>query len=147
MTQTKITVEATVHAPVAKVWKAWNTPADIMQWNTADPGWHCPVSENDLSVGGKFKNRMEAKDGSFGFDFEGVYDKVELHKEIAYTMSDGRKAATLFTEQNGKTIIATTFDAESENDPGFQKQGWQAILDNFVKYVESKNEEDAGKSQ
>lgn len=82
---------------------------------------------------------MEAKDGSFGFDFEGTYDKVELHKEITYTMSDGRMATTLFAEKNGKTQITTTFDGETENDPEFQKQGWQAILDNFVKYVETKN--------
>ena len=80
---------------------------------------------------------MEAKDGSFGFDFEGTYDKVELHKEITYTMPDGRTATTLFTPQGGKTQIKTTFDAETENDPEFQKQGWQAILDNFVNYVES----------
>lgn len=136
---TKITVEATVNAPIAKVWKAWNTPSDIMQWNAADPSWHCPGSENDLRTGGKFKNRMEAKDGSFGFDFEGTYDKVEQHKEITYTMSDGRTATTLFSEQAGKTRIATTFDAETENDPEFQKQGWQAILNNFIKYVESNN--------
>lgn len=135
---TKITVSATADAPVAKVWKAWNTPADIMQWNAADPSWHSPSSENDLRVGGKFKHRMEAKDGSFGFDFEGVYDKVEEHKEIAYTMPDGRKATTVFAEKDGKTDIATTFDAESENDPEFQKQGWQAILNNFVNHVNSK---------
>lgn len=133
----RITVEAAVSAPVTKVWKAWNTPSDIMQWNTADPGWHCPSSENDLKAGGKFKNRMEAKDGSFGFDFEGIYDKVELNKEISYTMPDGRRATTLFAEQDGKTHIETTFDAETENDPEFQKQGWQAIMNNFVKYVES----------
>ncbi|HEY8401930.1 MAG TPA: SRPBCC domain-containing protein [Cytophagaceae bacterium] len=78
-------------------------PADIVQWNTPDPGWHTPSSENDLRTGGKFKNRMEAKDGSFGFDFEGTYDKVELHKEITYTMSGGRKATTLFNAQNSKT--------------------------------------------
>lgn len=138
MTQVKrIKVEANVNASVAKVWKAWNTPADIMQWNTPDPSWHSPSSENDLSVGGRFKNRMEAKDGSFGFDFEGTYDRVELHKEISYTMADGRTATTLFSEQNGQTQVETTFDAETENDPEFQKQGWQAILDNFVKYVES----------
>lgn len=137
MAQSKrITVKATANAPVAKVWKAWNTPADIMQWNTPDPSWHTPSSENDLKVGGKFKNRMEAKNGSFGFDFEGVYDKVEHHKQITYTMSDGRSATTFFSEQNGKTTIETTFDPETENDPEFQKQGWQAILDNFVKYVE-----------
>lgn len=136
---TRITVEAATHVPVAKVWKAWNTPGDIIQWNTPDPSWHSPSSENDLTVGGKFKHRMEAKDGSFGFDFEGIYDKVELHKEITYTMGDGRKATTLFAEQNGKTTITTTFDAETENDPEFQKQGWQAILNNFVKYIESTN--------
>ncbi|MBD1426028.1 SRPBCC family protein [Sphingobacterium arenae] len=138
MTQvTRITVEAVANAPVADVWKAWNTPSDIMQWNTPDPSWHTPSSENDLRVGGKFKNRMEAKDGSFGFDFEGIYDSVELHKEISYTMSDGRRSTTLFTSQGGKTKIETTFDAETENDPEFQKQGWQAISDNFVRYVES----------
>lgn len=136
---TKITVEATANAPVSKVWEAWNTPADIMQWNTADPSWHCPSSENDLRAGGKFKNRMEAKDGSFGFDFGGTYDKVELHKEITYTMGDGRQATTLFSESEGKTNIATTFDAETENSPEMQKQGWQSILNNFVKYVESKS--------
>lgn len=137
MTQTtRVTVEATVKAPVEKVWKAWNTPADIMQWNSADPSWHCPASENDLREGGKFNNRMEARDGSFGFDFEGTYDRVELHKEISYTMADGRKATTLFTPQDGQTHIATTFDAETENDPEFQKMGWQAILDSFVRHVE-----------
>ncbi len=135
---TKITVDATVNAPVARVWDAWNTPADIMQWNSADPSWHCPSSENDLRPGGSFKNRMEAKDGSFGFDFEGVYDQVETHKVITYTMGDGRTATTLFTAQGDQTHIATTFDAESENDPEFQKQGWQAIMDSFVRYVESK---------
>src|SRR5690606_27863466 len=110
---------------------------DIIRWNTADPGWHTPSSENDLRAGGRFKNRMEARDGSFGFDFEGIYDQVELYKEITYTMPDGRKATTLFTAQNDQTHIETTFDAETENDPEFQKQGWQAILNNFVKYVES----------
>src|SRR5690606_1684499 len=133
----RITVEATAKAPLTTVWNVWNTPSDIMQWNAADPSWHTRSSENDLRVGGKFKNRMEAKDGSFGFDFEGTYDKVELHKEITYTMPDGRTATTLFTPQGGRAQIKTTFDAETENDPEFQKQGWQAILDNFVNYVES----------
>ncbi len=134
---TRITVEGVANAPVAEVWKVWNTPSDIMKWNTPDPGWHTPSSENDLRVGGKFKNRMEAKDGSFGFDFEGTYDRVEPHKEITYTMADGRTSTTLFTQQDGQTHIVTTFDPETENDPEFQKQGWQAILDNFIKYVES----------
>lgn len=137
--QKRITVEATINAPVAKVWQAWNTPGDIVKWNTPDPSWHCPSSENDLRVNGTFKNRMEAKDGSFGFDFEGTYSMVELNREIAYTMPDGRKVNTLFAEEGGKTTVTTTFDPETQNDPEFQKQGWQAILDNFVRYVESKN--------
>ena len=135
---TKITVEAIINAPVAKVWELWNNPDDIIKWNTPDPSWHTPSSENDLRVGGKFKNRMEAKDGSFGFDFEGVYDSVILNEQISYTMGDGRQATTIFTEQDGKTHLVTTFDAETENDPEFQKQGWQSILNNFVKYAESK---------
>lgn len=140
MTEQKtITVEATINAPVEKVWQAWNSPADIVKWNTPDPSWHCPSSENDLRVDGTFKNRMEAKDGSFGFDFEGTYNKVDLNREITYTMPDGRKVGTLFAEKDGKTIVTTTFDPETQNAPEFQKQGWQAILDNFVQYVESKN--------
>ncbi|RZK58820.1 MAG: ATPase [Pedobacter sp.] len=135
----KVTVEATINAPVEKVWKVWNTPSDIIKWNTPDPSWHTPSSENDLRVGGKFKNRMEAKDGSFGFDFEGIYDSVELDKEITYTMGDGRQATTLFSEQDGKTHVTTTFDTETQNDPEFQKQGWQSILNSFVRYVESNN--------
>ena len=135
----RITVEAIANVPVAKIWKAWNTPEDIIQWNTPDPSWHTLSGENNLSVGGKFKYRMEAKDGSFGFDFEGIYDEVELHKKIAYTLGDERKVVTLFAEQEGKTTITTTFDPEKENDPEFQKKGWQAILNNFVKYVESTN--------
>ena len=135
--ETRITVAATVNAGIEKVWKLWNNPEDIIKWNTPDPSWHTPSSENDLRVGGKFKNRMEAKDGSFGFDFEGVYDTVILNQEISYTLGDGRQATTIFTEQDGKTILATTFDPETENDPEFQKQGWQAILSNFVKYAES----------
>jgi uncharacterized protein YndB with AHSA1/START domain len=134
----KITVDATADAPVEKVWKVWNTPADIMQWNSADPSWNTPSSENDLRVGGKFRNRMEAKDGSYGFDFEGIYDRVELNKVIGYTMPNGRTATTLFSEKDGKTMIKTTFDGETENDPELQKQGWQFILNNFVKYLESR---------
>lgn len=136
---TKINVTAIVNAPIEIVWDAWNTPSDIMQWNSADPNWHCPASENDVRVNGKFKNRMEAKDDSFGFDFEGIYDKVELFKELAYSMNDGRKVRTVFTEKDGKTTLSTVFDAESENEFEVQKQGWQAILNSFVKYVESKN--------
>jgi uncharacterized protein YndB with AHSA1/START domain len=133
----RIIVDATVNAMVAKVWKLWNNPDDIVKWNTPDPSWHSPSSENDLRVGGKFKTRMEAKDGSFGFDFEGTYDSVVLNKEIAYTIDDGRKVTTTFTEKDGKTHLSTVFDPEEENDPEFQKQGWQAILSSFAQYAES----------
>jgi len=138
MTQaTKISIEAVVNAPAETVWKAWNTPQHIMQWNAADPGWHCPASENDLRVQGKFKHRMQARDGSYGFDFEGRYDKVEPHREISYTMPDGRTVTTWFSEVEGKTTIKSTFDAETENSNELQRQGWQAILNNFVNYVNS----------
>lgn len=134
----RITVQAVVKSPVAQVWEAWNTPEEIMQWNSADPGWHCPSSENDLRVGGKFKHKLAARDGSFAFDFEGVYNTIEPHWEITYTMGDGRMATTIFNEVEGQTQITTTFDAESENTPEIQQEGWQAILNNFVQYVESK---------
>lgn len=135
----KISINGSVNAPVETVWQMWNNPPDVMQWNAADPSWHCPSSENDLRPGGKFKHRMEAKDGSYGFDFEGQYDKVEPVREITYSMSDGRTVSTWFSEHKGTTTIKTTFDAETENDPELQKQGWQAILNNFMNYVESKN--------
>jgi len=137
--QQKIKIQAEINAPVEKVWKMWNSPEDIMNWNSADPSWHCPSSHNDLREGGTFTNRMEARDGSFGFDFSGTYDKVDPNREITYTMSDGRTASTIFDMQNDKTLVTTSFDPETENDPEFQKQGWQAILDNFVKYAESTN--------
>ncbi|MFA5245072.1 MAG: SRPBCC domain-containing protein [Pedobacter sp.] len=140
--QTKIKIEAIVNAPVEKVWKLWNTPADIMKWNTADPGWHTTSSENDLRINGKFKHRMEARDGSFGFDFEGTYDNIDSYKEIGYTMPDGRTATTLFSGEADKTTLITFFDPETENDPEFQKQGWQAILNSFVMYAESENAND-----
>lgn len=134
---TKITIQALVKAPISKVWASWNDPKDIIQWNAADPSWHCTASENDLTVGGKFKHRMEAKDGSYGFDFEGEYDQIKPLQEISYTMSDGRSVTTWFAEEDGMTTVTSTFDAETENNPEMQKQGWQAILDNFAKYVSS----------
>jgi uncharacterized protein YndB with AHSA1/START domain len=136
---TKITVAATINAPVEKVWEAWSNPKVIVKWNSADPSWHCPSSENDLTESGRFKHRMEARDGSFGFDFEGTYNKVDLHKEITYTMDDGRIATTLFSEKDGKTSVETTFDAETQNPLEMQKGGWKAILNNFVNYVETQN--------
>ncbi len=135
-TQT-VTIEATVSAPVDKVWTYWTEPNHITRWNAASDDWHSPRAENDLRAGGRFKIRMEAKDGSFGFDFEGVYDKVVTNKQIAYTMSDGRNVDTNFTSNGNTTKIVTVFDAESENPVEMQREGWQAILNNFKKYAEA----------
>ncbi|WP_144548273.1 SRPBCC family protein [Bacillus sp. X1(2014)] len=132
----KITVQSTVHAPVAKVWEYWTEPKHITQWNNASDDWHTPVAENDLKVGGKFLTRMEAKDGSFGFDFGGIYDEVKVNEVISYTMGDGRKVAVTFKGQGNETEVIETFDAETTNPIEMQKAGWQAILDNFKKYTE-----------
>jgi len=137
MDTTKVIIEATVSAGTKKVWDYWNKPEHITKWNFAADDWHCPKAENDLRVGGKLKSRMEARDGSFGFDFEATYDEVTDQKKITYTIADGRKATTDFENLDGKTKITTVFDAENENPIEMQKAGWQAILDNFKKYVES----------
>ena len=134
----QVTISAVVNAPVDKVWAAWTTPADIMNWNNASPDWHTPRAENDLRVGGTFTSRMEAKDGSFGFDFGGVYDEVETHKVIAYTLGDNRRVRVLFESNGQQTTVTETFDAENQNPVGMQRAGWQAILDNFKKYTEAK---------
>ncbi len=133
-----ITIEAVVNAPVAKVWKLWTTPDDIKKWNSASDDWHTPKAENDLRVGGKFSSRMEAKDGSMGFDFGGTYDEVKENELISYTMGDGRKVKTVFTQQDDATKVVETFDAENTNPIEMQRSGWQSILDNFKKYAESK---------
>ncbi|AFM11577.1 SRPBCC family protein [Turneriella parva] len=137
MDKTIITIEVQVAAPVQKVWDYYNKPQHITQWNFAHESWQCPSAENDLRAGGKLKSRMEAKDGSFGFDFEATYDEVIDHKRIVYTIADGRKVETDFAEVGGKTRIVTVFEAESENPVEMQKGGWQAILDNFKKYTEA----------
>ena len=131
-----ITVETTVQTSVEKVWEFWTEPTHITKWNTASDDWHTPHAENDLRVGGKFLSRMEAKDGSFGFDFGGIYDEVLLHKVIAYTLGDGRKVNITFQGQENETEVIVTFEAETENPIEFQQQGWQAILDHFKKYAE-----------
>ena len=135
----KITVETAVKAPIAKVWDAWNNPDDIKQWNAAQDDWHTTESEVDLREGGKFSARMEAKDGSTGFDFEGIYSRVLPEQKIEFLMSDGRKVRVDFVEQNGEVLVKETFEAESDNPPEMQRQGWQAILDNFARHVEAKN--------
>ena len=134
----KITVESLVQAELDAVWDAWNTPADIQQWNTAQDDWHTTRSEVDLREGGRFLSRMEAKDGSAGFDFEGTYTRVVPQKTIAYRMSDGREVEVEFVERDGAVLVKETFDAETENTPELQRQGWQAILDNFGRHVEAK---------
>lgn len=135
-TTTRITVSVTVNKPVAEVWAIWTDPIHIMQWNAATDDWHCPKAENDLRTGGKFISTMAARDGSFSFDFEGVYDDVQPHKRIAYTMADGRTCEILFTEENGTTHVVESFDAEAQNPVEMQRDGWQAILDRFKAYTE-----------
>lgn len=133
----KITVETTVQAPVEKAWRYWTEPEHITKWNNASDDWHTPVAENDLRAGGKFHSRMEAKDGSFGFDFGGVYDEVRLYEFISYTLGDGRRVEITFINQGNETKIIEAFDPETQNSIELQKGGWQAIIDNFNKYIES----------
>ena len=134
----KITIETVVNAPIAKVWEAWNNPADIKQWNNASDDWHTTHSTVDLREGGTFLSRMEARDGSAGFDFGGTYTRVVPNKTIEYRMGDGREVQTQFAERADGVAIKTVFDAESENPPELQRQGWQAILDNFRRHVETR---------
>lgn len=131
-----ITIKASVNSPVERVWKYWTEPEHIKKWNSASEDWHTPYAENDLRVGGKFLSRMEAKDGSFGFDFGGIYDEVEQYKVIAYTLGDGRKVRIDFTDRDNSTEVSVAFEAESSNPIEMQQSGWQAILENFKKYVE-----------
>ena len=131
----KITVETLVKASSKKVWDAWNSPAEIKQWNTAQDDWHTTRSTVDLREGGKFQSRMEAKDGSEGFDFEGTYTRIVPKKAIEYRMSDGREVKVEFVERPGGVLVKETFDAETKNTPELQRQGWQAILDNFGRHV------------
>ena len=132
-----ITVQTTVNAPVEKVWACWTDPKQITRWNHASPDWHTPKAENDLQEGGRFRFRMESRDGSAGFDFSGTYQKIETHREISYRMDDGRTATILFTPSGQETTISETFEAETTHSEELQRQGWQAILDNFKAYVET----------
>ena len=136
-TATRITISTHVNKPVAHVWRIWTDPAHIMHWNAASDDWHCPKASNDLRTGGKFSSTMAARDGSFSFDFEGVYDDVQHHKRIAYTMSDGRTCEILFAEVDGGTLVTETFDAETQNPVEMQRAGWQAILDRFKTHAEA----------
>lgn len=135
-TKTPITVSTVINAPVEKVWNAWNGPEHITKWCQASPDWHAPYADNDLRVDGTFKTTMAAKDGSFSFDFGGVYTEVEPHQLIAYTMGDGRKVKVVFEDQGASTNVIETFDPEDTNPIEMQQGGWQAILDSFKKYTE-----------
>lgn len=132
-----ITVETKVSAPVSKVWNCWTSPEHITKWNNASDDWHTPRAENDLRKGGKFLSRMEAKDASVGFDFEGVYDEVKTNELIEYSMADGRKVKITFSSDGAAIMVSEAFEAETENSLELQRGGWQAILNNFKKHVES----------
>ncbi len=132
-----ITVQATINAPIQKVWKFWTSSEHIVKWNQASDDWHTTFAEVDLREGGKFLSRMEAKDGSFGFDFWGVYDKLILNQQIEITLGDDRKVNVTFSSlDDDKTEVIQTFEAETTNPVELQRGGWQAILDNFKKYAE-----------
>jgi uncharacterized protein YndB with AHSA1/START domain len=131
----KITVETLVKADLNKVWRAWNNPEDIKRWNAASDDWHTTASTVDLREGGRFSARMQAKDGTEGFDFEGTYTRVVPRELIEYRMTDGREVKVEFSERAGEVLVRETFDAETENAPQVQRAGWQAILDNFARHV------------
>jgi uncharacterized protein YndB with AHSA1/START domain len=135
--KTTITVENTVNAPVEKVWNYWTKPEHITKWNNASDDWHSPRAENDLRPGGKFSSRMEAKDGSMGFDFGGVYDVVAPNEYIEFTLGDGRKVKVRFAASGDTTKVTESFEAEETNSIELQRNGWQAILNNFKKYTEA----------
>lgn len=132
-----ISVQTVVDSPVKEVWKRWTTPEDIVKWNYALDTWHTTKSENDLRVGGRFSSRMEARDGSAGFDFGGIYTNIIEYGFISYILDDGRTVSITFSEMGNITGIVETFEAEIFNNPEMQRNGWQAILDNFKKYTES----------
>ena len=132
----KITITTMVNANIKKVWDYYTNPEHITKWNFADPSWQCPSASNDMRVGGKYSARMEAKDGSFGFDFEGIYDEIIESEKFTFTMADGRQVTVAFHENGNQTDVSVTFDAEEQNSLEMQKGGWQAILNNFKKYTE-----------
>ena len=134
---TVLTVETTINASVSKVWEYWTKPEHITNWNNASDDWHTPSAANDLRVGGSFSSRMEAKDGSMGFDFSGIYDAITPNEYIEYTLGDGRKVKINFIADGNSTKVTESFDAETENSLELQQAGWQAIMDNFKKYTEA----------
>ncbi len=140
----KITVSALIDAPITRVWECWSNPEHITRWTFASDDWEAPFAENDLRIDGKFKTRMQSKEGNQGFDFTGTYTDVKEHKLIEYLMDDGRKVSVQFEDISSQTRVTETFDPESQNPAEMQRDGWQAILNNFKKYVENggQDEED-----
>ena len=136
MSNSKIKVQAIINAEKAKVWDYYTNPTHIIHWNFADPSWHCPSAENDMKIGGTYKARMEAKDGSFGFDFEVIYTEIIDSKEFSYEFG-GRNATVQFIELGSQTEVIVSFDPENENPIELQRGGWQAILNNFKEYTEN----------
>ena len=132
----KIIVKTTISADKQKVWDFYTQPEHITKWNFANDDWCCPSASNDLKVGGQYLSRMEAKDGSFGFDFDAVYTEINLGENFTYEFG-GRFATVEFSETSGQTAVTVTFNPETENSIDLQGKGWQAILDNFKKYAES----------
>lgn len=135
--KTLITVQTSISAPIEKVWNRWTSPEHIIHWNNASNDWHTPKAENDLRAGGKFLYRMEAKDGSMGFDFNGIYDEVKMNELIRYKIEGGRSVTVTFNGNGNETTVVETFEAENINSIELQRAGWQAILDNFKKYTEA----------
>lgn len=135
-TMNKITIQATVSADSKKAWDYYTSPAHITKWNFASDDWHCPNAENNMSVGGKYLARMEAKDGSFAFDFEAIYDEITPGKHFTFTMGDGRQVTVTFEDQGAETRVIVVFDPENENPLELQQEGWQMILNNYKKYTE-----------
>lgn len=136
MEKTEITISALVEAPIQKVWDYWTQGEHIQGWNFASEDWHCPDSNIDLRVGGEFHSTMAAKDGSFSFDFWGTYHTIEPHRIIRSTLGDGRKLEVIFESQGDQVLVTEVFEAEGQNPVELQRQGWQAILNNFKKYCE-----------
>ena len=136
METSKVVVEAVVNASISKTWKYYTEPESITQWNFADPSWHCPSASNDMKIGGKYLARMEAKDGSFGFDFEAYYTEINAGKNFTYEFG-GRICTVNFDDLIDSTKVTVSFDPESENPVEMQKAGWQLILNNFKSYTES----------
>lgn len=137
MEATKITIHATISAGIQKVWNYYTQPEHITKWNFASPDWHCPSASNDMRIGGKYTARMEAKDGSFGFEFEATYSEITENQKFVYVMPDGREVSVSINEDNHLTNITVCFDTETENPVDLQREGWQAILNNFKNYAEN----------